>query len=289
MILGVAVLVRMISFSSLGSHCAAVAEPSVITRQCDRPRELAVGMMTSNATRLMAFMAQTTWARQLRDVYVFSEVPDSILHTEVISPLSEMESVQHDRSDGGWKDFAMLKRLYELAPDKDWYMIIDDDSYVVVPTFLCILRTALKRGGMVYAGLGFQTDVAQQGFDGFDDVGFAVGGPGFVLSRRLVLLLLPLLESCSARYQNHSGLGDVRMGLCIHQVTKLLKQEDFIKHTVSVTTFPGLSNLNVSEQLGVARITGTYKPQDNRAADSMQERRSLQAEQKAELVLGRTG
>ena len=45
-------------------------------------------MMTSNATRLMAFMAQTTWARQLRDVYVFSEVPDSILHTEVRKGLS---------------------------------------------------------------------------------------------------------------------------------------------------------------------------------------------------------
>lgn len=68
-----------------------------------------------------------------------------------------------------------------------------------------------------------------------------------------------MLEGCSRQYVNHSGLGDVRLGLCIHDVTALLSKGGFVQQVVKVVPFPGLSNLNISEQLGIIQITGEYE------------------------------
>jgi len=159
-------------------------------------------------------MAKKTWASQLRNVHLFSETQDWALGTEVVAPLSESELLRHDRSDGGWKDYAIVKKLYELQPETQWYLIIDDDSYVIVPTFLCVLRTTIWNDKLVYSGLGFQTDVGQQGFEGYEDVGFAVGGPGILLSRSLVQLLSRLRSPfSSADVENEGAVHKLKRGV----------------------------------------------------------------------------
>jgi hypothetical protein len=131
-----------------------------------------------------------------------------------------------DQNSKGWKSDAKknipgYKVLYEKFPNADWYIMIDDDTYL----FMDNLKEKLDQYNPldpVY--LGAPTNFI--GCDGVKEWGksiyFAHGGSGIVLSRGAVLKMLPLIENCITKYDN-CWAGDIRLSLCLRDAGILVK------------------------------------------------------------------
>lgn len=79
---------------------------------------------------------------------------------------------------------------------------------------MAYIRT-YNESSYVYGGRGVGTPI-----DSFDKVGagaasFAVGGPGYFLSKALMERILPLLSTCS-RFTGSLHFSDARVAHCIH-------------------------------------------------------------------------
>lgn len=160
-------------------------------------------MLKTGATtfwKRMPIHAYTTLTR-VPHFAIYSDHPDTIAGYEVIDILANttekyMEShdfrlyrqqqqlrKQHAQEDfgkldldGGWeldkyKNIPMLQHAWDTAPDKDWYLFIDDDTYVFFDTMMAWLKE-LDHTKPLY--MGSPTMVA--------GVTFAHGGSGVVLS-----------------------------------------------------------------------------------------------------------
>lgn len=138
----------------------------------------------------------------------------------------EAEELVPDEDSKGWKSDAKknmpgMKELYNRFPDADWYIMIDDDTYV----FMDNLKTALNKydpNEPYY--LGAATNFI--GCDGITEWGtspyFAHGGSGIVVSKGALKRMIPLTEKCIAKY-DECWAGDIRLGLCLRDAGVLVK------------------------------------------------------------------
>ncbi|KAJ3411057.1 hypothetical protein HDV05_002848 [Chytridiales sp. JEL 0842] len=117
----------------------------------------------------------------------------------------------------GWKKDAHknlpgLRLLYEKYPDADWYLMIDDDTYVFMENLEFHLQNFDPKE-KYYIG----TRNMFRGCDGIQQFGegplFAHGGSGIVMSRAAVEAVLPLMDRCIVKYKD-CWAGDVRLALC---------------------------------------------------------------------------
>lgn len=135
-----------------------------------------------------------------------------------------------DETSKGWKSDAQknipgFRVLYEKFPDAEWYIMIDDDTYVLMDN----LKEALDNlDPMVPHYLGAVT-----GFIGCDGVRswsntavFAHGGSGIVVSRGALLKMLPIVDTCIEKYKS-CWAGDIRLGLCLRDVGVPVKNAGF--------------------------------------------------------------
>eukprot|EP00741_Cyanophora_paradoxa_P011525 tig00020562_g11133.t1 len=99
---------------------------------------------------------------------------------------------------GAWKDLPALQRLYELHPNKKWYMRADDDTFVIVPNLLNFTRR-LNASREEYVGQ------------------FGQGGGGYLLSAPLMQRLHKRLDECIERLA-HIAYGDSRVGICVEMM-----------------------------------------------------------------------
>ncbi|PKS05588.1 hypothetical protein jhhlp_008106 [Lomentospora prolificans] len=144
-----------------------------------------------------------TTLRCIDDFLVFSDMNQTIAGVEVLDSLDEMlESAKEgnpdfdlyrtqmacdvdqapctsalDRADAGWKldkykNIHMAEKTWKRMPNKDWYLYIDADTYVLWNTLVMWLKT-LDPNKKLYLG-----SVAMLG-----DFPFAHGGSGYILSR----------------------------------------------------------------------------------------------------------
>jgi len=98
-----------------------------------------------------------------------------------LSALREMKSVTHPEKYASWvldkyKFLPMAERAWLLQPEKDWYVFIDADTYLVYPNLLLWLET-LDPNERLYLGSEVITN---------EGIPFAHGGTGYVLSKALV-------------------------------------------------------------------------------------------------------
>jgi hypothetical protein len=142
----------------------------------------------------------------------------------------ELEEVTVDRGSKGWKldakkNIPGFRVLYEKFPDVDWYVMIDDDTYMFMDNVLEKLNK-LDPNEMHY--LGAPTNFI--GCDGIkkwgDSIYFAHGGSGIVISRGAMLKMIPIIDSCIEKYDS-CWAGDIRTSLCLRDVGIFVKNAGY--------------------------------------------------------------
>ncbi|KAL0484563.1 hypothetical protein AKO1_011592 [Acrasis kona] len=121
----------------------------------------------------------------------------------------------------GWdvdrhKYFPGFKFLYEKHPDKDWYVIIDDDTYVFWDELVAFLNSNKERydpSKDLYLGLARVVKGCSNITSFEHSPNFAYGGTGVILSRPAVEKLLLKLNDCIVRYDK--CFGDASVAFCL--------------------------------------------------------------------------
>jgi hypothetical protein len=130
-----------------------------------------------------------------------------------------------DEDSAGWKADAHknlpgFKQLYKHFPNADWYIMIDDDTYVFKTN---LKRTLSKYNPNLPFYLGSSTSFI--GCDGVFEWGkgpfFAHGGSGIILSRAAVEILVKNADVCIQKYRD-CWAGDIRISLCLRDNGVLL-------------------------------------------------------------------
>ncbi|KAI8905174.1 hypothetical protein EDD86DRAFT_182583, partial [Gorgonomyces haynaldii] len=155
-------------------------------------------------------------------------IPMLDVYTHLYDDLKEKredKEVIPDESSLGWKADAHknmpgYRELYNRFPNADWYVMIDDDTYV----FMDNLDERLSQfdpSQPIYIG----SANVFQGCDGVtrfgDGPAFAHGGSGIIVSKGAVQKILPILDKCIVKYKD-CWAGDIRLGLCLRDAGILI-------------------------------------------------------------------
>ncbi|KAJ3193379.1 hypothetical protein HK101_004933 [Irineochytrium annulatum] len=136
-----------------------------------------------------------------------------------------LDKIKNVESSLGWKldahkNLPGFQLLYTTYPDADWYVMIDDDTYL----FMTNLDNFLKGKDPEEP---FYTGNANVfvGCDGVRNFGegpsFAHGGSGIVMSRGAMKKMMSGLEECVLKYKD-CWAGDIRVALCLRDAGILL-------------------------------------------------------------------
>lgn len=133
-------------------------------------------------------------------------------------------SIEHiipDKTDEGWKidahkNLPGFKKLYNKFPNAEWYIMIDDDTYLLVENLMYNLAK-YNHNDKIY--LGNPTEF--QGCDGIKKMGegikFAHGGSGIIISRGAMIEMMKVIDVCIVKYKG-CWAGDIRTALCLRDV-----------------------------------------------------------------------
>lgn len=120
---------------------------------------------------------------------------------------------------GAWKNLALLKYMpteflrLSSAP-AEWYFLVDDDTFVIMPTLRFMLSVA-SPDEPIYTGL------LMAARDYTNGAPFIQGGAGIVLSRNSLLEhVYDKLDCCIALCKQ--SFGDFRTGCCVTQAAKTM-------------------------------------------------------------------
>ncbi|KAI8589466.1 hypothetical protein BDZ88DRAFT_462109 [Geranomyces variabilis] len=135
------------------------------------------------------------------------------------------EAVLVDESSQGWKadghkNLPGFRELWNRFPDAEWFVMIDDDTYVFFDNLADRLSIYDPDGAHYF---GAKTQFI--GCDGIRQWGagpyFAHGGSGIVVSRGAMRLMMDDLPNCVEKYRT-CWAGDVRTALCLRDQGVLL-------------------------------------------------------------------
>ncbi|KAJ3057867.1 hypothetical protein HK102_010825, partial [Quaeritorhiza haematococci] len=149
----------------------------------------------------------------------------------------DMQEITPDTDSEGWrldanKNLPGFRALFNHFPNAEWYIMIDDDSYLFLDN-LDELLSPYDPSTPHYIG---RANVFK-GCDGVTEMGkgpfFAHGGSGIVLSRgSLTRMVAPFTSSTGGDYQDHISTcikkyndcwaGDIRVSLCLRDLGILL-------------------------------------------------------------------
>lgn len=136
------------------------------------------------------------------------------------------EQVEVDENSIGWKsdahkNFPGLKLLWNRFPNADWYVMIDDDTYLSMENLENYL-SQYNPSQPLYIG-------SPTSFIGCDGVTswtggplFAHGGSGIIISRGAMEKLTPLVPKCIRSYKS-CWAGDIKVSLCLRDVGVLME------------------------------------------------------------------
>ena len=118
------------------------------------------------------------------------------------------------------KSFMMLKFMYDNYLDKfEWFMRVDDDVYIKpdkLEKFLRSLNSSVAQF-IGQAGLGNKDEFGLLSLD--YDENFCMGGPGMIMSRETLRLVVPHISYCLKNlYSTHE---DVEIGRCVRRFANI--------------------------------------------------------------------
>ena len=150
---------------------------------------------------------------------------------------------------GAWKNLAIMQHLASHYPDAPWYVIADDDSFIITHNLHAMLRQYTYATIPYYLGAVFSSGMSPP-----NDVLFIQGGAGIVLNRAAAKAILPLLNesrpsNCFAACQQWAG--DIRLGCCFAQLNIApVGEQGFSSQTIFESLVrdnrPGVSTFPIS-------------------------------------------
>ena len=154
------------------------------------------------------------------ETFVRGVVPETYLPSDLASESGggkqENDQLVPDNDSAGWKldahkNLPGFKLLYEKYPDKEWYIMLDDDTYLLPMN----LKNAL-RGKNPDKEWYLGAPNVFVGCDGVKEFGggpeFAHGGTGIFISRGAMKKMYGIVDTCIEKYQD-CWAGDVRVSL----------------------------------------------------------------------------
>jgi chondroitin sulfate synthase len=152
-----------------------------------------------------------TWGRYIPGkILFFSRSGSSSSHA---IPLVNLPGVD-DAYPPQKKSFMMLKFIAENYLDKfEWFMRTDDDVYIKSYELESLLRSldSSKVYFIGQAGLGTPEEIGLLSLD--SDENFCMGGPGMIMSRATLKLIVPHIKGCLKNLLTIHG--DVEIGRCV--------------------------------------------------------------------------
>eukprot|EP00013_Stygamoeba_regulata_P007171 CAMPEP_0177642884 /NCGR_PEP_ID=MMETSP0447-20121125/7857_1 /TAXON_ID=0 /ORGANISM="Stygamoeba regulata, Strain BSH-02190019" /LENGTH=242 /DNA_ID=CAMNT_0019145137 /DNA_START=92 /DNA_END=817 /DNA_ORIENTATION=- len=149
-----------------------------------------------------------TWAKYFdRAVLFLSETECTALPAVKITPdEAGTEAGTSDYQSVIWKNFSGLKYLAKERPSARWYILVDDDTFLVWHSLVELLRYYDHRQEY-FLGQELRLDMP-----GHPDHGLSYlsGGAGQVFSHALLHRLLPELDHCE-----RNEWADVSVGRCV--------------------------------------------------------------------------
>ncbi|KAL0485082.1 glycoprotein-N-acetylgalactosamine 3-beta-galactosyltransferase [Acrasis kona] len=199
-----------------------------------------VGLKTSTDTAAARVPIQLlTFLRHISNVYFFGDSVEELGDTKVYDVVHNLYkdgnlsvidvngqlSTSKNGVSNGWimdahKNLPGFKKLYELYPDRDWYLMLDDDTYLLFENLDSELKD-LNPAEPYYFGAYFSFvgcgGIKNHG-DGPD---FAHGGSGIVVSRGALQRMIKVIDDCIVDYRT-CWAGDVRVALCLRDANVTL-------------------------------------------------------------------
>ncbi|KAI8839206.1 hypothetical protein BJ741DRAFT_600236 [Chytriomyces cf. hyalinus JEL632] len=152
---------------------------------------------------------------------------DDLAGNEVDRRWDELAFERRDRVvTDAHKNLPVFKLLFEKYPDADWFLMIDDDSYVYWDNLAEYLK-GKDPSKPYYTGqiTISRLNVYQQGCDGIKEFGIGIliaqGGAGILASRGAMKLLLNVVDTCIIKYKD-CWAGDIRTALCFRDAGVLV-------------------------------------------------------------------
>ncbi|XP_018318487.1 chondroitin sulfate synthase 1 [Agrilus planipennis] len=174
---------------------------------------LFVGVMT--AEQYLETRAKTvyeTWASRVPGKIMFFSSENSSSYS---IPLVSLPGVD-DRYPPQAKSFMMLKYMHDNYIDSyEWFFRADDDVYVKTNKLETFLRSVDSRKPWFIGqtGRGNSEEFGLLSLE--DDQNFCMGGPGVIMSRETLRLMVPHVEECLGKlYTSHE---DVELGRCVRR------------------------------------------------------------------------
>ena len=167
--------------------------------------------------RLMIFSEQSADAEQQRRQEALGDAVVVLTNAG-----NEGRNVTERRA-SAWKVLPAVRRMFARHPDSEWYYLVDDDSFPVLPVLALSLATFYRdrptysATQSVYLGQSVEQALHARSYyadeEGRDvNLRYHCTGGGVVMNQRLVAALQPHLSSCFVSYAS-----DLTLGLCIQQ------------------------------------------------------------------------
>jgi chondroitin sulfate synthase len=201
--------------NSLQSVKSSLNLNNIVFKNIDPAKSLVfIGVMTAQKyldTR--AKSVYETWGRNIPGKMSFFSRSGSSSAYDI--PLVSLPGVD-DSYPPQKKSFMMLKFMHDNYLDKfEWFMRVDDDVYIKPDKLELFLRSlnSSKPQFIGQAGMGNKDEFGLLSLD--YDENFCMGGPGIIMSRETLRLVVPHISYCLKNlYSTHE---DVEIGRCIRR------------------------------------------------------------------------
>ncbi|EME26847.1 hypothetical protein Gasu2_66700 [Galdieria sulphuraria] len=155
------------------------------------------------------------------------------------------------------KNLPGFLALYKHFPNKKWYIMLDDDTFVFLDNLALTLQMdhfrLLAEEQPFYLGNPFTVSDCDKYGEFFDEEGkpnpsFAHGGSGIVLSKAAMEKIIPHIPWCIERWDVCKE-GDARVGLCLLSFQVLLTElQPFFYHETPSKYFEEYASLTGNRQ-----------------------------------------
>ncbi|OHT11963.1 hypothetical protein TRFO_18339 [Tritrichomonas foetus] len=175
-----------------------------------------------------------TWLQFIPEIHVYSdEVPKNQAEA-IVTQNNHLNIKFHEipmfsnylvgtKHEGKWNSvqsrhlFAIVD-LYKRFPNKTWYVLGDDDTYLFPDALLRFLSNQDPDVPVIYGFTFFVFEHINRFFPNPEvPHAFAQGGAGILMTRKIMQMISPFLPMCAEIYTGVNFASDMRLSACIQR------------------------------------------------------------------------
>ncbi|KAI9339103.1 hypothetical protein BDR26DRAFT_1008043 [Obelidium mucronatum] len=223
----------------------SLSPPNALNLQPNKYEKVAIVIHTGKDVYKNRVTAQLdTYLQGFKNLMIVADFQGSVggldIHN-VVHGNSENPALSiKEKRDEGWNNDAHkfipgLQLLYNTYPDKEWYIMIDDDTYMFLDAIMDDLNKNFDHTVPHYMGIPIHVDqkmndvkIEKQACDHgrnltHMDPQYAYGGSGVYVSQAAMKLFIEAAPQCLQDYRD-CWAGDVRLGHCFRDAGILVNQ-----------------------------------------------------------------